>query len=271
MAQSLNAPDVAQPDKDLFVTPGPKSHVEVVPTQEDLVAVAHELVAAAATVAAGQRQFFRIALSGGSTPEPVYASLAADKDIDWSRWQIFWSDERCVPPTSPDSNYQMVKRSLLDHLPRPPQMVVRMTGEGDPEAAALAYEEAIGALVPGNPKLGTNAIPCFDMILLGMGNDGHTASLFPHTQALQETTHLVVPNMGPPPHTARLTFTYPLLNAARRIVILVSGASKAATLHEVLSGPYQPEQYPIQAIHTTSGTLTWLVDEAAFAAIEADL
>jgi len=253
------------------VTSSTKSHIEVVSSQTELIRVACELVSAAAAVCTGQGQFFRVALAGGSTPEPVYAALAEDKDVDWSTWQIFWSDERCVPPASTDSNYNMVKRVLLDRLARPPRVVVRMAGEGDPEAAAVAYEEAVRDMVPPHPKHGAHSLPRFDLVILGMGNDGHTASLFPHTPALHETERLVVPNLAPSQPASRLTFTYPLLNAARRILFLVSGAAKANTLREVLSGPYLPEQYPCQAVLPTAGTVTWIVDEAAFSAIEPDL
>jgi 6-phosphogluconolactonase len=245
--------------------------VEVVPTRDDLVRVAHEIITAAAAIAVGQRQFFRIALAGGSTPKPVYAALAADPDIDWRTWQLFWSDERCVPPTSPDSNYRMVKETLLDKLARPPRLVMRMAGEGEPQAAALAYEQAVREMVPSNPKSATGPTPRFDLIVLGMGSDGHTASLFPHTLALGETEHLVVTNPVAQLATTRLTFTYPLINAARRVLVLVSGADKAAALRAVISGPFQPDLYPSQAVRPIDGTLTWLVDEPAFSEIEAEM
>ena len=250
---------------------GTKSHIEVVPTRDDLVRVAHEMITAAAAIAVGQRQFFRIALAGGSTPKPVYAALAADPDIDWHTWQIFWSDERCVPPAAPDSNYRMVKETLLDKVAQPPRLVMRMAGEGEPEAAALAYEEAVREMVPANPRSTTGSTPRFDLIVLGMGSDGHTASLFPHTPALAETERLVVTNPLIQLATSRLTFTYPLINAARRVLVLVSGADKAAALRAVISGPYQPELYPSQAVRPINGALTWLVDEAAFAEIEAEM
>lgn len=248
-----------------------KQHIEVVPTKADLTTVAQDLIRAAAAYAIGRRQFFRIALSGGSTPQSVYAALAQDPDIEWSPWQLFWSDERAVPPTAPDSNYHMVKQALLDPLAHPPRVVVRMAGESDPSAAAAAYESAVREMVPADPHAGTGSAPRFDLILLGMGADGHTASLFPGTPALSETDRLVVANSGPPPFTERITFTYPLINAARRILVMVSGADKADTLRRVISGPSVPELLPIQGVQPINGVITWLVDQAAFAGIEREM
>lgn len=245
--------------------------VEVLPSEADLVRVASELVNAAALISIGRRAAFRVALSGGSTPRPLYEHLAADPDIDWRKWHLFWGDERTVPPTDPASNYQMVRGALLDRLKTPPGLVVRMAGELPPNEAALRYEQSIRELVPSFMNELTGFVPRFDMIVLGMGEDGHTASLFPHTQALREQERLVVANPVPQLNTSRITFTYPLINAARRVLILVSGEKKAATLQEVLSGPTHPEQWPIQNVALVDGQLTWLVDEAAFSAIEADM
>ena len=167
--------------------PEMRREIQIVPSPQALTQVASELITAAAALAIGQRQFFRIALAGGSTPKAIYATLAADAFIDWRPWQIFWSDERCVPPTAPESNYRMAKEAFLDRLTTPPRWVLRMAGEGDPAAAAVAYERSVLELVPANPAAGTGYVPRFDLILLGMGSDGHTASLFPYTSALAET------------------------------------------------------------------------------------
>lgn len=259
--------------------------VEVLPTEEDLVRVASELVSAAALISISRRNAFRIALSGGSTPRPLYEHLSEDRDIDWRKWHLFWGDERNVPPTDPQSNYQMVREALLDRLQTPPGLVVRMAGELPPDEAALRYEQSVRELVPSFrveiPDLASLPgaaetqpvafVPRFDMIVLGMGDDGHTASLFPYTPALSERERLVVANPVPQQNTTRITFTYPLINAARRILVLVSGEKKAAVLHEVLSGPIDPQQWPIQAISPLKGQLIWLVDEAAFALLEADM
>ncbi|MFN3982397.1 MAG: 6-phosphogluconolactonase [Caldilinea sp.] len=236
--------------------------VRVTPTADDLAHVACEIIAAAATASIGRRRFFRIALAGGSTTRAVYRLLADDPYMDFRRWQIFWSDERCVPPTSPESNYRMAKETLLDRLAEPPALVFRMAGEGDPDAAALAYERAVRELVPPNPAAGTGETPRFDLILLGMGADGHTASLFPGSPALAEQERLVVATAAPTGQP-RLTFTYPLINAARRVLILVSGAEKAATLRAVRTQPPDPNRYPVQGVNPVRGNLTWLVDAAA--------
>jgi len=156
----------------------------------------------------------------------------------------------------------MAKTALLDRLDEPPALVFRMAGEGDPDAAALAYERTVRELVPPNPAAGTRETPRFDLILLGMGADGHTASLFPGSPALAEQERLVVATAAPTGQP-RLTFTYPLLNAARRVLILVSGAEKAATLRAVLKEPHDPNRYPVQGVELVRGNLTWLVDAAA--------
>lgn len=236
--------------------------VRVTPTADDLAHVACEIIAAAATASIGRRRFFRIALAGGSTPRAVYRLLADDPYMDFRHWQVFWSDERCVPPTSPESNYRMAKETLLDRLAEPPALVFRMAGEGDPEAAALAYERAVREMTPPNPAAGTGETPRFDLILLGMGADGHTASLFPGSPALAERERLVVATAAPTGQP-RLTFTYPLINAARRVLILVSGAEKAATLHAVRTQPHDPNRFPVQGVNLVRGNLTWLVDAAA--------
>lgn len=241
--------------------------VEVAPTAADLAHIACELIAAAATASIGRRGFFRVALAGGSTPRAVYALLATDPFMDFRRWQVFWSDERCVPPTDAQSNFLMAKTALLDRLANPPALVMRMPGEGEPDAAALAYERAVRELVPPNPAAGTGDTPRFDLILLGMGGDGHTASLFPGSPALQEATRLIVAATAPTGQP-RLTFTYPLINAARRVLILVSGAEKAATLQAVLKGAHDPNRYPVQGVQLVRGNLTWLVDAAAGAEIK---
>lgn len=251
---------------------GLRQSIEVAPTPTDQAPVAQQLIAAAAAVSIGKRGFFRVALSGGVTPRPVYEALAEGENLNWERWQIFWSDERPVPPTSPESNYRLLKETLLDPLARrgwSPQMVVRLAGEGDPDAAAAAYERAIRETVPANPQSGAGNLPRFDLLLLGIGADGHTASLFPHTAALAERERLVVANPVPKLGATRLTFTFPLINAARRVLMLVNGANKAPALAEILGGPSDPQRLPAQSVRPVDGTLTWLVDEAAYAELAA--
>ena len=194
---------------------------------------------------------FRVALAGGSTPRACYLLLANERraDVDWARVEIFFGDERCVPPDHADSNYGMARRALLDHVPIPPTQLHRMRGEDEPVAAARAYEDVM------RQTLGTEPL---DLVLLGMGPDGHTASLFPGTTALDETQAWVVANRVPQLGVDRLTLTFPVLSAARAVVVNVTGAEKAARLVEVLRGG----NLPINHVRPTGGCL-WLIDEAA--------
>lgn len=212
--------------------------------------------------AVDRRGVFHWALSGGNTPRLLYRRLAEPTlagRMPWSQMHVWWGDERNVPPTHEQSNYRMAHEALLAHVPIPESNVHRFLTELGPEAAADAYQAELRRLIPALP----DAPPALDLILLGMGEDGHTASLFPHTGALQEQTRLVVSNPVPALQTTRLTLTLPVLNAAAHILVLVSGAGKADTLRQVLSGPYRPEDLPVQAVRPSLGRLTWLVDAAA--------
>ena len=203
---------------------------------------------------------FSVAVAGGNTPKRVYELLASEpyrSRTKWSSVHIFFGDERCVPPDHPDSNYRMVKESLLSHVPIPPVNVHRMRGEDDPALSARLYEEELHAF------FGAVAWPRFDLVLLGMGEDGHTASLFPGTAALRENRAWVVANWVEQLKTFRLTLTAPAIYHAAHIVFLVTGEGKARRLHEVLSGPRDPERLPAQLIRPIAGSLEWLVDKAA--------
>ena len=228
-------------------------------TRSEFARTAVGMIAAAALISIEQRGVFNIALAGGSTPGPVYKLLAEDSHIDWRRSRVFWSDERCVPPDHAESNYRMVRETLLDRLPQSPGFVARMPGELPPEQAASDYEAIIRENVPADES-GT---PRFDLILLGMGDDGHTASLFPGSEVLNDTDRLVAADYVSKVDTYRLTFTLPLLNAGRHVLILVSGASKATTLNAVLNGPVQPERLPVQGVQPARGQFRWLVDAEA--------
>ena len=179
-----------------------------------LARTAAAMFAAASLISISERGAFNVALAGGSIPGPVYETFTSDADFDWPRTHIFWSDERCVPPDHVDSNYQMVRKWLLDRLPQHPGLVARPRVEPPPDEAARAYEQVIRETVPADAK----GIPRFDMILLGMGDDGHTASLFPGSQALKETGRLVTADYVRRYDAHRLTFTYPLLNAGRHVL-----------------------------------------------------
>jgi 6-phosphogluconolactonase len=206
----------------------------------------------------------RIAISGGSTPKAMF-SLLADKSapyfarVPWEKLQLFWVDERCVPPTDPQSNYGMTKAALLDHVPLKAEQVFRMEGELDPEVAASRYEAAVRTAF----RLEGAETPVFDFIQLGMGSNGHTASLFPHTTALHELGRIAVANDVREVNMWRLTLTAPVLNRGREVVFLIEKADKAQVLHDVLLGPYDPETLPSQLIRPESGKLTMLLDAAA--------
>jgi 6-phosphogluconolactonase len=231
-------------------------------TPQDLFQAAAEEVIRAANDAVAQRGRFTIALSGGSTPKNLYALMAANagSSLPWDRMFFFWGDERHVPPDDPDSNYRMAKEALLSKVAIPAANVFRVPAENpDAPAAAEAYEETLRkffALAPGE-------FPRFDVILLGMGPDGHAASLFPETEALREKSRLVVANWVEKLKTSRITFTLPVLNAARCVAFLVSGIDKAAALREVLEGNAPAEKYPSKLVRPTEGKLIWFVDRAA--------
>ncbi|MGH7961790.1 MAG: 6-phosphogluconolactonase, partial [Candidatus Binatia bacterium] len=202
-------------------------------------------------------------------PKGVHALLAGPEfrtQISWPQVHLFWGDERCVPPTHADSNYRMAEESLLRYVPIPAQNIHRIPAEQEPLQAADAYEQTLRTAF----ALPAGALPRFDLIFLGMGPDGHTASLFPGTVGLREDKRLVVAHSVEKLHTWRVTLTYPVLNHAAHVVFLVCGADKAATLKAVRHGAFQPEQLPSQRIRPVDGTLHWLVDEAAASLLNAE-
>lgn len=204
---------------------------------------------------------FAVSLSGGSTPRGLYSRLAqAGRALPWDKTYFFWGDERHIPPDDKDSNYRMVRETLLSQAPIPPDNVFRMHAE-DKDAARVAeqYEQTVReffGLKPGE-------LPRFDLVLLGLGPDGHTASLFPQSKALHERSRLVVANWVEKFGHYRLTFTAPVINNAAEVVFLVSGAEKSAALQSVLYGNASPEEFPAKLIQPTNGRLLWLVDKAA--------
>ncbi len=202
---------------------------------------------------------FSVALAGGSTPEPVYAGLAEpeiQKQLAWKDVHFFFGDERYVLPDHPDSNFRMVQETLFSKVAVPEMNIYRVHTEFDAGLAAFDYETRLKDFF-------LSPWPRFDLVLLGMGSDGHTASLFPCSRALRETCRWFIAHHVPSQSAWRLTLTKNAINAARQIVVLVSGVSKAHMLAEVFSGPYEPEQKPIQLISPPEGELLWLLDEAA--------
>jgi 6-phosphogluconolactonase len=237
-------------------------------TPQDLFQAAAEEVIRAATEAIAERGRFTIALSGGSTPRNLYTLIAANAsaNLPWAQMFFFWGDERHVPPEDADSNYRMAQETLLSKVPVPPGNVFRIPAENpDATAAAEAYEQTLRRFF----ALGPGEVPRFDLILLGLGPDGHTASLFPETAALGETSRLVVANWVEKLNASRITFTLPVLNAARCVAFLVSGADKAAVVREVLEGNAPAEKYPSRLVQPSQGKLIWFVDRAAASELSA--
>jgi 6-phosphogluconolactonase len=236
--------------------------IRVFPTPADLVRECAGRIVRAAADSAAAGEFFSLFLSGGSTPKALHQLLASDEfrlQIDWANVELYFGDERCVPPESELSNYRMAKETLIDRVPIPPDNVYRMKGELDPEQAAKEYGQMLKQkFQDGGP----------DVLLLGMGDDGHTASLFPGTTALSETHHRCVANHVPHDYIPkgtnwRITLTYPFINRSKQVLILVTGASKAARLSEVLEGERDPARLPIQGVAPEAGKLTWLLDHDA--------
>ncbi len=224
-----------------------------------LIAGAADFIVASATEAIAARGAFAVALSGGNTPKPVYQRLVSAA-IDWTRVRVFFSDERCVPPLDTRSNYHMARAALLGHVPIPAGNLHRMRGEDPPEAAAEAYAVELRNALGDDGRL--------DLVLLGLGQDAHTASLFPGLAAVTETQRTVMASYVEYVGMWRLTLTPPAINAARRVAFLVSAMDKAGVLHRVLQGPRQPVVLPAQAIRPTEQPAVWLIDAAAAAKLE---
>ena len=205
---------------------------------------------------------FAVALSGGSTPKSLYSLLASPEYcnlIDWPRVHFFWGDERCVPPDHPDSNFRMVRETLLDKIQIPNKNIHRMLGEREPPEAAAAYEAELKEFL----DLEHGGWRRFDLIYLGLGEDGHTASLFPGTDAASQTEHLVAVVYVERLQSYRLTLTLPVINTAAQVTFLVSGGSKARIVHEVLAADGGPCDYPAAKVRPSEGRLTWMIDASA--------
>jgi 6-phosphogluconolactonase len=227
---------------------------------EAVASLAASRVADAVREASNQRGRFCIAFAGGDTPRRLYERLAADACIDWSRSEFFWGDERSVPPEHPESNFGMVRDALLARLGVASKRVHRIEAErGDLESVARDYE----TLLVKRTADSRDALPRLDLVLLGIGEDGHTASLFPYTRALSEARRYVVANEVPQLRTRRVTITFSLIECARAVIVLVSGASKAGVLAEILEGPRDPDRLPAQRIPMDTQRVSWLVDAAA--------
>ena len=230
--------------------------VEVLPDKSALIERSLEIVLTKIEAAIAQRGLATIALAGGSTPKPLYEKLA-EQDLPWEKIHVFWGDERYVPADHPDSNEGMARRAWLDQVPLPAANIHPMpTDASDPAAAAAQHEAEVQAFF----TISTGTFPAFDIILLGIGDDGHTASLFPHTDALQVRDRLIT--VGNKDGQPRLTFTAPLINQAHAVLFLVAGASKRPALNHIFAPEDDDTLYPARLIQP-QGELWWLLDEAA--------
>ena len=234
-----------------------RPEIKIAATAEEWSAAAVNLIINMANDALQVRGEFSLVLSGGGTPRPVYEELAnRSGEMDWEHIFIFWGDERCVPPNHPESNYRLAKESFLDKIPIPGGNIFRMLGEIEPRAAAKDYELMLTAFFHTKEKR-------FDTVLLGIGEDGHTASLFPGTEALDETVRWVTANSHPYSNSTRLTLTYPALNAARQIIFLAFGGSKADVVADVINHPEEQPAYPAKGITGLDQPPIWVLDTVA--------
>jgi len=234
-----------------------EADIRILNTPQELFQAAAAEFIALASAAIRDHGKFTVALSGGSTPKSLYSVLARSA-LPWDKIFFFWSDERHVPPDHPESNYRMAKEALLSKVPVPPENIFRVRAEEkDANVVARDYEEALRSFFHLRP----GQFPRLDLILLGIGPDGHTASLFPNTAALNETKRLVVANWVEKFKTNRITFTYPVLNYAACVIFLVSGGDKSEIVREVLENP--GADLPSQKVHPANGRLLWLLDKDA--------
>jgi 6-phosphogluconolactonase len=248
--------------------------VRVLPDVAAVRRAAAEELSARIEAAVAARGLAFVALSGGSTPRGLHMLLADEAEpfrarVPWARLHVFWGDERPVPPDHADSNYGMARDTLLDRVAILPAHVHRIAGEDpDPARAAERYVDTLREVFAAHDRLEAGW-PRFDVVILGMGPDGHTASLFPSTAAVHETSRPAVAVWVPKLHSYRITLTPPLLNRADRALFLVTGSDKAEALEAVLEGPYRPDVYPSQIVRPSTGPPIWLVDRAAASRLDA--
>jgi 6-phosphogluconolactonase len=235
--------------------------VRILPDAASIAKRAAQQFVQAATAAVKEKGSFAVALAGGSTPKALYGLLVNDpalrSQVPWEKMHFFFGDERNVAPDHPDSNFRMASEAMISKAPLKPEQVSRIKGEyQDTEKAALEYQQTLRSYF----NLTDGQLPHLDLVLLGMGNEGHTLSLFPGTKALHDNGRLVVRNWVGKLYTERVTMTAPMPNNAGLVIFMVTGADKALALKGVLEGPYEPEQLPSQLIQPKNGKLLWLVD-----------
>src|SRR5580704_10062182 len=241
-----------------------KGEVRILPDAAAIARRSAEEFVKTANAAVASRGVFTVALARGSTPKALYGLVADDPGfsarVPWVKLRLFFGDDRHLPPDNKDSNYNMAREAMFSKAPLKPEQIMRIKGEeADTEKAALEYEQTLRAYF----QLKEGELPRFDLVLLGMGDEGHTLSLFPGTKGLQPGNRLVVRNWVGKLYTERITLTAPVVNQARQVIFAVTKADKALALKAVLEGPYEPEQLPSQLMQPESGTVLWLVDSAA--------
>ncbi|MDP6924019.1 MAG: 6-phosphogluconolactonase [Candidatus Scalindua sp.] len=238
-------------------------NIHAYPNKEKLVAATTDRIADCMELAIQKNGLCSMALSGGKTPGGIFSLLASNpyRDrLDWSKLHLFWGDERMVPPDHQDSNYRLVQETLLDHIKIPDENVHRMRGEIAPEEAAAEYVSLLHDHFKGD-------LPCFDLMLLGLGEDGHTASLFPGTDAVEEREKHAVAVFVPKLDAWRVTLTLPVLNAARKIMFLVSGKSKSEMVQRIISNKQLAKEIPATMVNPQNGELHWMMDSEAMVLI----
>jgi 6-phosphogluconolactonase len=245
-----------------FVTAAPDVNVRIFEDHEAVSHAAAEFFVKLAKTAVASRNRFIVALSGGSTPRRFYGLLGSSpyRDaVDWNRVQVFWVDERCVPMDHPESNFKLVYDTLLSTVSLPEDNIHRIRGEERPDEAARKYERDIKTFFSPDK-------PVFNLIVLGVGEDGHTASIFPASEAILETARIVIPIFRDRPNIPRVTLTLPLINLTAHVLVLASGRSKSAIVREILAGK-NPRQYPAGLVHPVNGDLRWFIDREAAASL----
>jgi 6-phosphogluconolactonase len=236
------------------------SQIDVLPDLEAISHRAASLFVAVSNKPEASPQGVAVALSGGSTPKGCYQFLGSSPyrdQVDWKHLHLFWADERCVPREHDESNFRAAYDAFLSKVPLPDGNIHRIRGEEEPDRAARNYEDEIRKF------FGISGLPTFDLVMLGMGGDGHTASLFPDSKSLKETNRLAVPVYLEKPNWNRITLTLPVLNQAAKILFLVAGRSKSDVLSEVIGEEEKKKRFPAGLIHPVNGSLTWLIDQEA--------
>ena len=242
------------------------SIIKISPDEETLIRQSADEITGLINQALAEKDICTFVLSGGSTPKALYSKLASapyHQAVRWEKVHLFWGDERCVPPDHQQSNYRMVKEALLDHIDLPPENIHRIPGEKPPDIAAQEYEQEVRKFVPD-----AGGIPRFDITLSGIGDDGHTASLFPGTPVLEEQKKLVASVYVPDLKSWRITLTFPVINNSKAILFLVKGASKAWIIGQVLNRESSGNRYPVQKINPKDGKKIWFLDKEAAAMLE---